>query len=545
LGFLQQLDSARVKLGAWLGGPLSATRSLGSHRGASNEDRAMADWDPVTASADADNLGDAEKLRVRGRSVVRDFDIARGLVQTLRDNVVGTGPRMSSRPDYAALGKDLEWAKEFAKVAEAGFRNWAGGRWIDRENRWSLGKLTEIVLSSVVVDGEVLGLLYYDANPAKSKWATRVQLMEADRLCTPDGKQDGAQMRGGVELDSAGAPIAYHILKAHPGDQWLGMGSVSGLREWDRVPAETDWGRRIVLHVFDPDRPGASRGVSWMAAILPEFRRLGKYTDAEISAAITQAMVAFAIKTPMDQQMLAGAFGQEMQDLSGYQGLAAKLAQAYRRVKLNGPMVLKLNPADELQTFQPQRNAQAFATFCEFFVRKIGVGLGLPYELTFKDFSKTNYSSARAALLEAWRAFKRMRRMLEEQWLQPLYVLWLEEAVVTGKIEAPGFYDNIEAYSRCRWIWPPRGWIDPVKEAEAAKTRMATMVSTLEDEAGEQGYELEELIDQRRREKDMLIKAGLWDDFQVSNSKPNTPARRKIRSSSKELRNEPYRHSDL
>ncbi len=89
-------------------------------------------------------------------------------------------------------------------------------------------------------------------------------------------------------------------------------------------------------------------------------------------------------------------------------------------------------------------------------LRHIAAGLNLPYELLLKDFSKTNYSSARAALLEAWRYFHGRRRWLMDYWLRPIYELWLEEAINSGLVEAPDFYAKRYAYSRCRFIFGGR-----------------------------------------------------------------------------------------
>ena len=115
-------------------------------------------------------------------------------------------------------------------------------------------------------------------------------------------------------------------------------------------------------------------------------------------------------------------------------------------------------------------------------VRQTGASIGVPYEVVLKDFSKTNYSSARAALNEAWRYFINRRTWLATYWAAPIYRLWLEEAVNAGMIEAPGYYENAEFYLKCKWIGPGRGQIDPTKEAEAAQIRMDTFISTLEEE---------------------------------------------------------------
>ena len=144
-------------------------------------------------------------------------------------------------------------------------------------------------------------------------------------------------------------------------------------------------------------------------------------------------------------------------------------------------------------------------------LRHIAAGLNIPYELLLKDFSKTNYSSARAALLEAWRFFHGRRRWLMDYWLRPIYELWLEEAVNAGVIDAPDFYTKRYAYSRCRFIFGGRGWVDPVKEAEAAGIRMDLGISTLEQECAEQGGDYEEVMDQQALEREMRVARGLPD----------------------------------
>jgi hypothetical protein len=80
----------------------------------------------------------------------------------------------------------------------------------------------------------------------------------------------------------------------------------------------------------------------------------------------------------------------------------------------------------------------------------IAAGLNIPYELLLKDFSKTNYSSARAALLEAWRFFRGRRKWLISYWCQPFFELWLEEEVMQGRIEAPDFYEKRALYCRTK-----------------------------------------------------------------------------------------------
>ena len=156
-------------------------------------------------------------------------------------------------------------------------------------------------------------------------------------------------------------------------------------------------------------------------------------------------------------------------------------------------------------------------------LRHIAAGMNIPYELLLKDFSKTNYSSARAALLEAWRYFMGRRAWLTRVWLRPIYELWLEEAVNAGRVHAPDFYEKRYAYARCRFIFSGRGWIDPVKEAEAAGIRMRLGISTLEAECAEQGLDWEDVLEQQAAERAVKQRLGLPLDIPATSGAPASP----------------------
>ena len=101
------------------------------------------------------------------------------------------------------------------------------------------------------------------------------------------------------------------------------------------------------------------------------------------------------------------------------------------------------------------------------------------------------------------------RAWLAANWAGPVYRLWLEEVVNAGLIEAPDFYKNQAYYSQSKWIGMGKGWVDPVKEAEAAQLRMQSMLSTLEKECAEQGEDWNEVIEQRALENKRLEALGL------------------------------------
>ena len=228
---------------------------------------------------------------------------------------------------------------------------------------------------------------------------------------------------------------------------------------------------------------------------------LDHYEQSELQAAVVNAMIAAFVETPLDGESIGEMFGGSIENY-----LAARNAW---EIRLQAGSIIPAFPGDKISPFTPSRPNTGYGQFVESILRHIGAGLNIPFELLMKDFSKTNYSSARAALLEAWRYFNARRQWISTYWAKPVYELWLEEAINRGYVEAPNFYELRAAWTRCKWIGPGRGWIDPVKEAKAAQMRMQSGLSTLEDECASQGLDWEEVLEQLAREKAKIMELGL------------------------------------
>lgn len=474
------------------------------YAGASWIRKQLANWLPMRMPADAELLADMNLLVARSRDLDRNNGVAAGAFATISDNTVGIGLRLACWPDYRALGKDNQWAEQWSRSVESLWKTWADSTFCDAAGKLNFHTMTQLVFRSTLQNGEALALPLWLERPT-TPWKTCLQLVDPDRLSNPGFTIPTLNLRGGVEMDDYGKPTGYYIAKITiwPGIYMAGTNMiVGGSSEWERIPAETAWGRKRVLHIYSQDRVDQTRGKPILTPVLEQFRMLDAYQRSELQSAIVNALVAGIIETPLDPASLSEMVGG---DPNGY--LASK--NEYR-VQLEGGTFIPLYPGDKMTPFAPDRPAPQFAGFSEFVLRQIGTTLGIPYELLLKDFSKTNYSSARAALLEAWRFFTTRRTWLTTYWAQPVYQLWLEEAVNAGLVDAPDFYEQMPYYVRAKWIGPGRGYIDPTKEAQAAQMRLATGISTLEMECAEQGLDYNDVIDQRQIEKQRLEEAGLW-----------------------------------
>jgi len=485
------------------------TLNASAYDAASLSDRSLFDWTPLPGSADGDLSGEQEIMVGRSRDLIRNNPVAAGGFQTLKDNIIGATLRLSAKPDYRLLGKDIEWARDWSKKTEAEFRSWADSTECDAGGSLTLLGLSLQMLGGSFMNGDGLALPIWKPR-AGSRWSTRLHVMESDRLSSPYGLRTKKGLYEGVQSDKHGQPVEYWISKNHPGDKWSML--AASAEGWERIPAFTSWGRRRVIHLHDKERAGQSRAKPLISAVMRELKMAGKYNTSELQTKIANSLIAGVLESDLDPDSMNSIFGesaeQQYKDFLG--GFKAKLQSG---------AIIKAPPGTHMNLMASGRNSADFDQYMTTVLRYIATGLNIPYELLLKDFSKTNYSSARAALLEAWRYFHGRRRWLSDYWLNAVYELWLEEAIDLGRIEAPGFYDNRYAYAKCRWIFSGRGWVDPVKEAKAATIRMENNLSTLEQECAEQGLDWEEVLEQKAHEENRA--EGLGISLSSASSRPD------------------------
>lgn len=429
----------------------------GGYSGASRRRQALSHWQPGHHDADADLLPDLELLRDRSRDLVRNNPLAAGVINTVCTSVVGTGLQLQVRVDRDFLKLSDAEADRFAAATEREFALWAESPNCDLGRQLTFYDYQALVFRSSLENGDCFVLLPY-VQRQSDPYRLRLQLVEADRVCNPDYRADSASLSGGVQKDTQGAPMAYHVLDSHPG-------GVGAKPSWRQVPVWSPSGQRNALHVYTPLRPGQTRGVPYLAPVIEAFKQLGMYTHAEVMAAVVSAKFTVFVKTSDGEVQFAGAERSRTQDFSLGNGAIVGLAEG-----------------EEISTVNPGRPNAAFDPFVQSILRQIGVALELPYEVLIKHFT-ASYSAARAALLEAWKFYNTRRSFLATHFCQVVYEEWLTHAVAEGRLYAPGFLRGDpmvrKAYSGAVWVGPAPGQIDPLKEIEAAARRIEVGVSSL------------------------------------------------------------------
>lgn len=460
----------------------------------------LSGWLARLRSADGEFLRERDTIVSRTRDLARNSPAIAAATRRRVNSAVGVGWRLSARIDAEALNISEDDARLLNKKIEAAWRDYTGAPYyqIDAQRQLTFGGLLRNVTRAWFIDGEAFAALEYHANERGCRYGTRVNLVDGDRVCNPHAAMDTATMRAGVELDECGAPVAYHVRQGHPGD----VNYTPGTYVWQRIERWTKWGRPQFLHVYDRERAGQTRGVTQLASALKAVRALEKFTDATLETATLNAMIFAFIKSAGGPGAISDSFS--VQDNAALE-VARNEFYGGNTVQLgDGVMAPVLPHGDEISLQTAARDVAQFENFVRAVLRQIAAACGVTYEELSMDYSTTNYSSARAAMIHAWAEAQALQTLLKEQFVMPVYAAWLEEALEDGAIEIPAgalSYDEApQAWLACRWITPGRGWIDPVKEVQAATMKIEAGLSTLTKECAEAGDDIEEIAEERRRE---------------------------------------------
>lgn len=484
------------------GAPRAARRgafSGRSHEGAGSKGTFLSNWRPGLRSADADWGQDRDQAVSRARDLARNDGVASSAVARRLNSAVGFRWDLSSKPNARALGVTHEVARELGAAIESAWEQYAYGVHFlaDAERTLTFGQLLRLSAAHVFQDGEAFGLVEY-ANDEPTRFRTRLRIVDPDRVSNPHGLPDSPTLVRGIEKNRANVPVRYWIREGHPTD----VGAVPSMtwNPWSRY--STPYGRPQVLHAFDKLRAGQSRGVTRFVSVIKSFRALSRFTEATLEAATINALFVAFVKSNAGPSAVSESFSAE--DCGDWNG---EREAHYRDnpLELDGVQMPLLAPDDEVQMLTSSRDVGGFDAFTRSILRLIAAALGVTYEELSMDFSQTNYSSARAALLIAWNETLALKGLIEAQIAWPFLFAWLDEAFDNGTLTvpagAPEFVDMPDAYLEGLWRGPARGYIDQTKEIAAAAARIEAGISTLEDEAAEQGKDWRVILEQSATER--------------------------------------------
>ena len=405
--------------------------------------------DAVTANS----VGTRKTLLKRSRYEVKNNCYARGIINTLANDTIGTGPR----PQVLSKDSDIN------ARCEAAWTAWA--------HSITLAEKLRTMRIAKGQDGEAFGIKF--TNSALSPVSLDFRLIECDQVTSPFA--GATKYTDGIRFDANGKPAAYYVLNEHPG-------IFTG-----RLDSGKDIAAEFIMHWFRTDRPGQIRGVPEITPALPLFAQLRRYTLAVISAAELAAEWTIFLHTNNNAGELIADAGAEndFTTMEVERGMATTLPEGWLANQL-----------------KPEQPATTYDMFKKELLNEIARCFNMPYNIAAGNSSGYNYASGRLDHQTYYKYIAVEQSQCESVVLDDLFNEWLAEwRLVTGIPE------NLPMPHQ--WMWEGHEHVDPAKEATANQTNLASLSTNLKRIYAARGLDWEAEIRQLGAEKTLLDELNL------------------------------------
>lgn len=465
--------------------------------------RRLATWNPTRLGPTTSLWSTRDLMLARCHDEVRNNPLATSAVDNFESQVVGNG----IKPKWSNVSEQLKLQLEME------FRLSALSKSIDYGGLCDYYGLQALAAREIFEGGEVfvrrhIRPLNWSVNP-NLKQPMRVpvqyQLIEAEQCpiwlnitATPGATvaKPGSVIRTGKEYDKDGRLAAFHMYAEHPGET---MFFTSSALQFVRVSSDH------MLHCYKPFRAGLLRGQPHLSSVLVLLHELSKYSDATVVAKQIQAMFAgFVTKIAPESDVvptdIVGA------PVIGY------VPPGVRMGELEPGSINELFPGEDIRFPTLPTNGDLEA-FMNVMLHQFAAAIGATYEQITGDLRGVNLSSIRAGVQDAHRKCEQfIYNVLVTQFCQPTLRWWLDEAVLSGRLNLPNYADEPEQYLDVTWTpsgWP---WINPKDDIDAKQTAVRCGFTSREAVCAEAGEDASQIDQMQVRDNKRADAAGLVYD---------------------------------
>lgn len=450
------------------------------------------DWLAGSDNANAEIRAGLDIVRRRARDLIRNNPYAKKYVTTMIKNVVGhKGIKFQSRYKTNAGNPD----KRINSLLEDDFNNWQLKKNCTVCGKYNWRQVQVMCIQALVSDGEFLARR---VRSFKNEHGYALQILESDHLdlnlntTLPNGNR----IIMGIEIDSWGKPINYHILASHPGDYT--RQTVNG-KPYYILPAED------VLHIFIPERPEQVRGVPPLHTVMTALRMLKGYSDAELnSARVAACQMGFLIKENNIQGFTSDVNTENNPDNPDEENI----------INVEPGIFTELPAGTKVQEFLPNSPPANHGMFMKTGAREVASGLEMSYNILANDHESVNFASQRIALADTHDTYRMKQQILIEELCEPIFEDYLLMSILKGRFgsssnSAIGMtkYDALIKST----TWQARGFtmVNPIEEVKAAILKIENFIGTRTDYLAEYGEDFEEVASMLGAEEKALKTQGL------------------------------------
>lgn len=449
--------------------------------------RTTANFVAMNTSLDQDLRLGLQTLRARSRAMAQNNPYGRKFVQLVSTNVVG-------HVGFTLQAQAANWIKGRAEpdlldnqAIEAAFSAWCKRGVCDVTGQLSFSSACRVAIQSIARDGELLARKV--RGKGVNKFGFALQLLDADRLPVWNNATapNGNIIRMGVELDDYARPVAYHLLRGHPGESIAD----NTQQRFERVLAED------VIHIFIPDRAEQRRGVPWMAAALESLYHLGEFDNSALMAARKGAdTLGFFISPDGLPPQRDGTDEQGNPIEISVPGTYDTLPEGY-----------------DFKAYESQYPNSFYADFHKQCLRRVSSALNVAFHELGNDLTEVSFSSIRSGTLSERDAWMELQDWFIESFVSPVFLDWLEVSLLMGSITLPGGQtlpvSRLEKFKAHTFQARRWNWVDPRADIDAAITAISNGIKSRTQVINEQGLDAEKVWQELAAEEVRLKALGV------------------------------------
>lgn len=399
-------------------------------------------------------VNERDTLRARARWLSANNPIMGNIDNSYVTNVVGKGIKLQANTGDTDLDDKIDKR----------FKAWS--KRCDLTEELNFFDIQKMIFSNRMIDGEIF--IYKKI----TKDGLKLQLLEADAIDDSEGENNG------ITRNANGKPIYYHFLD----------------KDNNKIKIKA----KHIINYFKKERPTQFRGVSEYKRAIIDIKNFSSFQSSTVQNARANAEIAYTIETEREN----GSFnaiqdnGEEIHDI-------------------NGLMVYYLKAGEKINKHGNDMG-KGFDEFITNSVRMIASARSISYELAFKDYSKVNFASSRASIIQDNKKFDDEQSHLSSYFLDNVFQSWLEvEVLRNGLISPVEYFNNKDDYINPKWSFPRRIWVDPKKEIDAIEKEIKLNLTTETDVASQMGLDYEDILAKKQKELELKKKYGIKTDEEI------------------------------
>ncbi len=462
-------------------------------------------------------------LRHRSMELFRRNPYAIGVMRRLVRNEIFTGLVPEASPIASIIWPDADpsererWAVEFGESLTNNFNLYANDPMLfDYRKKQSFGEFQATIRQESLWCGDGIVISRINPKTGLPYW----DWINGNHIRTPEryNPRNGNMIKHGIELDSHGRHVAYHV-RHLTGDDYVS----------ERIPCFGEKsGRRISWMIYGSEKLlDDVRGVPILACMLYMIKEVDRYRDAEARSALINAMIPLIVTRTASSGIGTRPAGNlerlqnpDLRQAGIETGPGSEIDKSNHPSRVNmepGTIFDDLAPGEKIESFVTNRPNVNYRAFEDGIINVLCWVLEMPPEIGKLVFT-SSYSAARQANGEfeiyiKYRTFKNVK-----DFCQFIYDETITQMILTGMVHIPGFVDAIitsakwqirNAWLAASWMGLSRPSIDLLKDVNAAEKSINLGIANFDYHARRIfGQSFNNVQQKLQREREMMRNHG-------------------------------------